>query len=97
MAYFRQRYLAYRSQAAGTKESGEMAGHGHCVDLSPFQRVTQYNFATLKPQQIQRMECRCQNGRLRNTVKREASLRSGARWRGDSLGCWVPGQLPDTP
>ena len=41
------------------------SGTGHCVNLSPCWNVTQYNFATPEPQQIERMECRCKSERLK--------------------------------
>src|SRR6266849_594657 len=63
-----------RSQAAGPRESGEMGGSGHCATLSPFLSVTQYSFATLKPQQIEHL----------------ALWRSFVGWNGQcSLRTWV--------
>ena len=69
-----------RSQAAGPR------GSGHCETLSPFQSVMQYIFATLKPQQIERLAPRCKSGGF----LRLSAPRHRARCKNPSFRCRHP-------
>src|ERR1017187_298257 len=50
----------------------------HCSNVSPFNMILQYLFATREPQQAGMMPIRCTTARLRNTASARKSLLIGA-------------------